>query len=192
LARAYVGLGANLGDREATIRRALDLLAADPGSSSRRSRRFARPTPSATFDQPRFLNGVAALDTELRPRALLERLLATERSLGRMRGRRYGPRTIDLDLLLYGGETVEEPGLVVPHPRLHERAFVLEPLAELDPGLVVPGRGPLAALLAGYNATMSHLDELDEFEAELELALKREYTAVFSLFRYCVLTQDAT
>ena len=88
--------------------------------------------------------------------------------------------------------TIVEPGLDVPHPRLHERVFALEPLAELDPALVVPGRGPVQQLLLTTILSMSHLDELDEFEAKLELELKREYTAVFGLFRYCILTQDAT
>lgn len=102
-------------------------------------------------DQPRFLNGAAMLATTASPRKLLDDLLALEQGLGRDRnaGPRFGPRTIDLDLLLYGDETVDEPGLQVPHPRLHERRFVLEPLAELDEGLVVPGRGPVSALLAG-------------------------------------------
>ena len=113
---------------------------------------------------------------------------------------------IDLDLLLYGDLVVDEPGLDVPHPRLHERRFALEPLAELEPDALVPGRGTASGLLRAldtppqetgprrtpYTDGMSHLDELDEFEAELELQLKREYTAVFPLFRYCVLTQDAT
>jgi 2-amino-4-hydroxy-6-hydroxymethyldihydropteridine diphosphokinase len=102
-------------------------------------------------DQPRFLNGAAELATELPPQELLERLLAIERRLGRVRGEgpRFGPRTIDLDLLLFGQETVQEPGLTLPHPRLHERRFALEPLAELDPALEVPGRGPVQALLTG-------------------------------------------
>jgi 2-amino-4-hydroxy-6-hydroxymethyldihydropteridine diphosphokinase len=149
LTRAYVGLGANLGDREATIRRALDLLAADPGIEVVAVSTLRDTEPVGYLDQPRFLNGAAALETTLPPEELLDRLLATERSLGRVRVRRHGPRTIDLDLLLYGGQTLDEPGLVVPHPQLHERAFVLEPLAELDPALVVPGRGAVAALLAG-------------------------------------------
>jgi 2-amino-4-hydroxy-6-hydroxymethyldihydropteridine diphosphokinase len=102
-------------------------------------------------DQRRFLNGATELSTELPPQELLERLLAIERRLGRVRreGTRFGPRTIDLDLLLYGQESVEEPGLTLPHPRLHERRFALEPLAELDSALEVPGRGPVQALLAG-------------------------------------------
>ncbi len=99
-------------------------------------------------DQPRFLNGVAALETDLSARALLDVLLSVERELGRERRERWGPRTIDLDLLLYGDETVDEPGLTVPHARLHERRFALEPLAELDPELVVPGRGRVKDLLS--------------------------------------------
>ena len=140
---AYVGLGANLGDREATIRRALELLGAARVSA------LIETEPWGYAEQPRFVNAVAELETDEQPRALLERLLAIERELGRTReGPRYGPRTIDLDLLLYGDEQLDEPGLVVPHPRLHERAFVLEPLAELAPDLVVPGRGSLKALLS--------------------------------------------
>ena len=149
MTRAYVGLGANLGDREATIRQALDLLAADPQVDVVAVSSLRETDPVGLLDQPRFLNGAAAIETDLPPRELLARLLATERSLGRTRDVRNGPRTIDLDLLLAGGVTLDEPGLTLPHPRLHERAFVLEPLAELDPQLVVPGRGPVAALLAG-------------------------------------------
>ena len=95
---------------------------------------------------------MAEVETDLPPRRLLDHLLEVERTLGRTRdGARFGPRTIDLDLLLYGSETVAEPGLTVPHPRLHERRFVLEPLAELEPGLVVPGLGPVPALLAALD-----------------------------------------
>ena len=140
---AYVGLGANLGDREATIRRAVELLGATRVSTLRET------DPWGYSDQPRFLNGAAEVETTEEPQALLERLLRIERELGRVRdGPRYGPRTIDLDLLLYGDLELDEPGLTVPHPRLHERAFVLEPLRELAPALVVPGRGPVEALLA--------------------------------------------
>jgi 2-amino-4-hydroxy-6-hydroxymethyldihydropteridine diphosphokinase len=103
-------------------------------------------------DQPRFLNAAAALDTELTARELLAVLLAIERQLGRVRdGTRWGPRTIDLDLLLYGDEIVDEPGLRVPHPRLHERRFVLEPLVELDPELVVPGAGRVSDALTALD-----------------------------------------
>jgi 2-amino-4-hydroxy-6-hydroxymethyldihydropteridine diphosphokinase len=141
--RAYVGLGANLGDREAAIRRAAELIGA------RRLSAIRETEPWGVEDQPLFLNAVAELDTALAPNALLDRLLEVERELGRTRdGARYGPRTIDLDLLLYGAERLDEPGLTVPHPHLHERLFVLEPLAELEPGIDVPGKGLVSDLLA--------------------------------------------
>jgi len=147
--RAYIGLGANLGDREAMLRAALEQLAAEPGVEVVAVSAFRDTAPVGIVDQPRFLNAVAAVETELAARELLDRLLGVERRLGRTReGPRFGPRTIDLDLLLYGDAELAEPGLDVPHPRMHERLFVLEPLAELDPGLVVPGRGPLAELVA--------------------------------------------
>ena len=144
MTRAYVGLGANLGDREASIRRALELLAAEPGVDVVAVSSLRETDPVGYVDQPAFLNGAAAVDTDLPPRALLDRLLTVEQELGRVRGGgpRFGPRTIDLDLLLYGSEVVDEPGLTVPHPRLAARRFALEPLYELDPGLALPdGRG---------------------------------------------------
>ena len=149
--KVYVGLGANLGDREATIRRAVELLAATPGIELVAVSTLRETDPVGYADQPRFLNGVAALETELAPRGLLDRLLAVERELGRVRGEgpRFGPRTIDLDLLLYGDEVVEKPGLVVPHPRLTDRQFVLEPLHELDPELTLPDGQRVADLLPG-------------------------------------------
>ncbi len=143
MATAYISLGSNLGDREATIRAAV---AALPGVVAVSELRETEPV--GVVVQPPFLNGVARLETELSARELLAALLAVERQLGRERRERWGPRTIDLDLLLYGSETLEEPGLTVPHPRLHERRFALEPLAELDPSLVVPGRGRVDDLLA--------------------------------------------
>jgi len=143
-------VGANLGDREETLRRALELLAAEPGVELRAVSTFRETDPVGYLDQPRFLNGAAELETTLSPRELLDRLLAVERALGRERtGTRFGPRTIDLDLLLYGDESIDAPGLHVPHPRLHERRFALEPLAELDPGLELHGRGPIEAVLTG-------------------------------------------
>jgi 2-amino-4-hydroxy-6-hydroxymethyldihydropteridine diphosphokinase len=149
--RVYIGLGSNLGDREATIRAALARLGGEDDIRVVRVSSLRETDPVGYADQPRFLNGAAELDTDLAPRELLDRMLAVERQLGRVRGRRYGPRTVDLDVLLYGDEMIDEPGLVVPHPRLVERRFVLEPLAELDPELVVPGRGPLRALMAGLH-----------------------------------------
>ena len=149
MTRAYVGLGANLGDRLATLRRAVELLRATPDIDVAGVSAFRETAPVGFTDQPDFLNGAVALDTELAPRALLQRLLEVERGLGRTRtAPRFGPRTIDLDLLLYGDVELDEPGLTVPHPRLQERRFALEPLVELEPALVVPGRGSVADLLA--------------------------------------------
>jgi 2-amino-4-hydroxy-6-hydroxymethyldihydropteridine diphosphokinase len=145
---AYVGLGSNLGDREALIRQAASLLGA------RRLSTIIETEPWGYEDQPRFLNAVAELQTRLAASELLEELLEVERTLGRERtGPRYGPRTVDLDLLLYGDETIEEPGLVVPHPRLAERRFVLEPLAELVPTRRIPGNGTVQQALAGLQST---------------------------------------
>jgi 2-amino-4-hydroxy-6-hydroxymethyldihydropteridine diphosphokinase len=150
--RAYVGLGSNLGDREATLRQALAALGEVPGIRIVAVSRLRETDPVGFLDQPRFLNGAAALETELSPRELLAALLEVERGLGRIRGdERYGPRTIDLDLLVYGDLALAEDGLEVPHPRLHERRFALEPLAELAPGLEIPGKGPVEALLAELN-----------------------------------------
>jgi 2-amino-4-hydroxy-6-hydroxymethyldihydropteridine diphosphokinase len=153
VARAYVGLGANLGPREATVLRAVDLLAAEPGIEMLELSSLSETEPVGVTDQPAFVNGALALETELPPRELLDALLRVERELGRVRsGERWGPRTIDLDLLLYADEVVDEPGLTVPHPRLHERRFALEPLAELEPELEIPGRGKVSDLLAEVDA----------------------------------------
>jgi 2-amino-4-hydroxy-6-hydroxymethyldihydropteridine diphosphokinase len=148
--RAYVAVGANLGDREGTIRAALAELDATPGVEVVAVSTLIETDPVGYVDQPRFLNGAAALETSLAPRELLELVLAVERRFGRDREGvpAQGPRTLDLDLLTYGTDRIEEPGLRLPHPRLHERRFVLEPLAELDPSLEVPGKGDVQALLA--------------------------------------------
>jgi 2-amino-4-hydroxy-6-hydroxymethyldihydropteridine diphosphokinase len=148
MATAFVGIGSNLGDREAHLRTAIDLLTAEEGIEVVAVSRLRETEPVGPVEQGPFLNGAVQVTTDLPPRQLLERLLAVEQRLGRVRAERFGPRTIDLDLLVYGDEVVEEPGLTLPHPRLHERRFALEPLAELAPGLVVPGRGPLSALLS--------------------------------------------
>ena len=138
MTRAFVGLGANLGDREATIRAALAALAKEDGIEVVAISTLRETEPVGVGPQPLFLNGAAELETTLTACELLDRLLATEQRFGRVRVHgEHGPRTLDLDLLLYGGEEIDEPGLTVPHPRLHERAFVLEPLAEL--GAKVPG-----------------------------------------------------
>src|SRR3954470_23522566 len=147
---AYIGLGANLGEREATIRAAVDELALRPDIELIRVSSLRETHPVGIEDQPRFLNGVAMVETTLGAVELLAALLTIERKLGRDRTASTpgGPRPIDLDLLLYGNATIDEAGLQVPHPRLHERRFALEPLAEIAPGLVIPGRGQVSALLA--------------------------------------------
>jgi 2-amino-4-hydroxy-6-hydroxymethyldihydropteridine diphosphokinase len=151
--RAYVGVGANLGDREGAIRRAVELLAAEPGVEVAGVSTLRETEPWGPVEQPRYLNGAVALDTELDPRDLVVVLLDVERRLGRDRAAevRFGPRTLDLDLLVQDDLVRDEPGLTLPHPRLHERRFALEPLAELDPELVVPGRGTVAELLAALD-----------------------------------------
>jgi 2-amino-4-hydroxy-6-hydroxymethyldihydropteridine diphosphokinase len=150
--RAYVGLGANLGDRERTLRAAVEALAAEAGIEVVAVSTLRETEPVGVGEQPPFLNGAVALETTLTARELLDRLLAAEQRFGRIRiPGEHGPRTLDLDLLLYGDEVIDEPGLTVPHPRLHERRFVLEPLAELVPGLVVPGRGDMESLLRGVH-----------------------------------------
>jgi 2-amino-4-hydroxy-6-hydroxymethyldihydropteridine diphosphokinase len=148
--RAYIALGSNLGDREETIRAAVAALAAEPGVEVVAVSTLIETEPVGVVDQPRFLNGVAALDTDLSARELLDLLLDVERRFGRRREGAVpqGPRTLDLDLLLYGDEEIDEPGLRVPHPRLHEREFVLAPLEELAPTLEVPGKGPVQTLRA--------------------------------------------
>jgi 2-amino-4-hydroxy-6-hydroxymethyldihydropteridine diphosphokinase len=149
VARAYVGLGANLGERELTLRRAVELLVEEDGVDVVAVSELRETEPVGVVDQPRFLNGVAAVETSLAPRKLLVALLRIERVLGRVRnGTRWGPRIVDLDLLVYGDEQIDEPGLRLPHPRVHERRFALEPLAELDPELDIAGRGPVLELLA--------------------------------------------
>jgi 2-amino-4-hydroxy-6-hydroxymethyldihydropteridine diphosphokinase len=151
---AAVGLGANLGDATATLHDALAVLARLPGSTLLRASRLYRTPAWGRTDQPDFINAVALVETGLAARDLLDALLAIERGFGRVRldGERWGPRTLDLDLLLFGDALVDEPGLRVPHPHLHERAFVLLPLAEIAPELRIPGLGSVAALASGMAA----------------------------------------
>jgi 2-amino-4-hydroxy-6-hydroxymethyldihydropteridine diphosphokinase len=148
--RAFVGLGSNLGERETTLRAAVGRLRTIPNVEVRAVSSLRDTEPVGYVDQPRFLNGVVEVETTLSARALLGVLLELECAFGRDRssGPPMGPRTLDLDLLLYGDATIDEPLLEVPHPRLHERRFVLEPLAELDPDLEVPGQGSVQALLS--------------------------------------------
>ena len=152
MTRAYVGLGANLGDRERTLHGAVDALAAEDGVEVVAVSTLRETEPVGVGAQPLYLNGAAELETTLTAHELLDRLLAVEQRFGRVRvPGEHAPRTLDLDLLLYGDDVIDEPGLTVPHPRLHERRFVLEPLAELAPGLVVPGRGDVESLLSGLH-----------------------------------------
>jgi 2-amino-4-hydroxy-6-hydroxymethyldihydropteridine diphosphokinase len=145
---AFVGIGSNLGDREENLRRAVELLSAEEGIELIAVSEVRETEPVGPVEQDPFLNGAVRIETDLAPRELLERLLAVEQRLGRVREQRWGPRLIDLDLLLYDDLYVDEPGLTVPHPRLHERHFALEPLADLAPSLEIPGKGPISALLA--------------------------------------------
>ena len=145
---AFVGIGSNLGDREALLSRAIELLSAEGAIEVSGVSQIRETEPVGPVEQGSFLNAAVRVETELAPRELLDRLLAIEQRMGRVRRERYGPRTIDLDLLLYGNEVVDEPGLTVPHPRLRERRFALEPLSDLDPSLTIPGAGPISALLA--------------------------------------------
>jgi 2-amino-4-hydroxy-6-hydroxymethyldihydropteridine diphosphokinase len=147
---AYVGLGSNLGDREELLAFAVGLLRASAGIGSLALSPIYETEPVGGPAQGPYLNAVAALRTELPPRALLERLLAIEELAGRERGAvRNEPRRLDLDLLLYAEQVIDEPGLVVPHPRLHERAFALVPLRDLAPELVHPVLGETIVRLAG-------------------------------------------
>ena len=151
MTRAYVGLGANIGPRETTLVRAVDRLRATDGIEVLAVSQLRETEPVGVVDQPPFLNGAVELETALAPRELLDVLLEIERALGRERHERWGPRTVDLDLLVYGDEIVDEPGLSVPHPRLHERRFALEPLSELAPELDVPGLGRVSDALSALD-----------------------------------------
>ncbi len=145
--RAYIGLGSNLEDPKGQILRALEALKGLPATRLAGCSRLYRNPPLGP-PQPDYVNAVAALETGLSPWALLQRLQAIERAQGRRRGARFGPRTLDLDILVYGDLVMDHPHLTLPHPRLKERDFVLYPLAELAPGLEVPGQGRVATLKA--------------------------------------------
>ncbi len=149
--RAYVALGSNLGDPVRTIEDAIDAMAALRGSLLTAISSLYRTAPVGLRNQPDFINAVVALDTRLPPRELLDELSTLEARFGRIRepgSVKNAPRTLDLDLLLHGDTVQDDPALTLPHPRMHERAFVLAPLAEIAPELVVPGYGRVADLLA--------------------------------------------
>jgi 2-amino-4-hydroxy-6-hydroxymethyldihydropteridine diphosphokinase len=151
---AFVALGGNLGEVDTTFAEALWAIDGLPMTSIRRQSAFYRTPPWGREDQPDFLNATVELQTRLAPEILLQRLLQIEMNFGRDRAReeRWGPRALDLDLLLYGDLAIDQQGLQLPHPRLHERAFVLVPLAEIAPELEIPGRGKVAELLAAVDA----------------------------------------
>lgn len=144
---AVIALGSNLDDPEAHVRRAFAQLAALPDTRVTGRSSLYRTAPVGYADQPSFVNACAKVETRLAARALLDALLAIERQHGRVREIPNGPRTLDLDVILYGGAMIDVPGLQVPHPRAHERAFVLAPLVEVWPEAEIPGRGKAAALL---------------------------------------------
>jgi len=138
MARVFLGLGSNIGEREANLRRAIELLDGHPQIEVRRVSSFYETAPVGYTDQPSFLNAVAEVETSLRPRELLDAALEMEGRMGRVRTIRWGPRVIDIDILLYDNERVDEEALQIPHPRMMEREFVLRPLAEIAPNLVLP------------------------------------------------------
>ncbi len=145
---AFIGLGSNLGRPEAQLRRAIAALAELPETRLAAASSLYRSAPVGHADQPDFVNAVAQLSTALTPPVLLAALLGIEKHFGRERSFRNAPRTLDLDLLLYDAHILAEPGLELPHPRMHQRAFVLAPLVEIAPDCEIPGKGQAAVLLA--------------------------------------------
>jgi 2-amino-4-hydroxy-6-hydroxymethyldihydropteridine diphosphokinase len=151
---AYLALGANLGDRLGNLQRAVDLLEVTPGIAVVRSSRVYETEPVGGPDQPEYLNAVLKIRTDLEPADLLRACLAVEAEMGRVRAERWGPRPIDVDVLTYGDRTIDEPDLEIPHPRMHERGFVLVPLAELDADPMLPGGRRLASLRLAPGAVL--------------------------------------
>jgi 2-amino-4-hydroxy-6-hydroxymethyldihydropteridine diphosphokinase len=145
---AYIAIGANLGDPQAQVRDAIEALALLPGTRLITASSVYRTAPVGADGQPDYFNAVACIDTQLAPRVLLEALLDLESRKGRFRSFQNAPRTLDLDLLIYGNQIIDEPGLIVPHPRMHLRRFVLDPLLEIAPDAVIPGRGAARGFLA--------------------------------------------
>ena len=153
--RAFVGLGGNTGEVETTLTEAAWAIDSLPQTSVRAQSRFYRSPPWGNTEQPEFINAVVEVQTRLAPRVLLNYLLDIEIRFGRDRseGEKWGPRAIDLDLLCYGDETLDEPGMHLPHPHIGERAFVLVPLAEIAPSLEIPGMGLVSEMRARVDAT---------------------------------------
>jgi 2-amino-4-hydroxy-6-hydroxymethyldihydropteridine diphosphokinase len=145
--RAAIALGSNLGDPEDQVRRAIFEIGSLPETKLMAGSPLYRTAPVGYQDQPDFVNACALVETGLAPRALLDHLLALEERHGRVRAFANGPRTLDLDIILYGDQVIDEPGLTVPHPRAHEREFVLKPLLDVWPDAVIPGKGRAAQLV---------------------------------------------
>jgi 2-amino-4-hydroxy-6-hydroxymethyldihydropteridine diphosphokinase len=166
---AFVALGANLADPAAQLRAGIKALPGLPGSRLARASSLYRSAPVGIRGQPDFVNAVAAVETELTPHALLSALFGIEARFGRRRDFPRAPRTLDLDLLLYGAETIDTPELIVPHPRMHLRAFVLVPLLEIAPGCQIPGRGSASAWLPAVRA--QRIEKLAAAADQLEVPL---------------------
>jgi 2-amino-4-hydroxy-6-hydroxymethyldihydropteridine diphosphokinase len=150
---AYIALGANLEHPEEQVRAGFEALAMLPNTLLAAMSSLYRSAPVGYLDQPDFVNAVARVDTALEPRALLDELLEIEKRFGRVRDFPNAPRTLDLDIVLYADAEVREPGLTIPHPRMHERAFVVLPLAEIAPDAIVPGLGRVRDLVPGVKAS---------------------------------------
>lgn len=160
---AYIGMGSNLGERRQNLKEAREKIAALPGVRAGRSSSFYETEPVGYAEQGKFINSVLEIHTRLEAPVLLEKLLEIEASLKRERLVRFGPRTLDLDLLFYGEEVIRREELTVPHPRLHQRAFVLVPLAELAPGLVHPETGKT---VAEHLAGLGEVQGIEKLDAE--------------------------
>ncbi|MCL6520183.1 MAG: 2-amino-4-hydroxy-6-hydroxymethyldihydropteridine diphosphokinase [Armatimonadetes bacterium] len=161
MATVFLGLGSNLGDREANIRMALNKLESQPEVKVRAVSSFYLTAPVGFRDQPDFVNAVAAIETDLSPKELLDVVLKIEREMGRVRNFKWGPRIIDIDILLYNNVRVNTDELVIPHPRMTERAFVMAPLAEIAPDLALPdGRTPNDVLKELKNQSVRKLSEV--------------------------------
>jgi 2-amino-4-hydroxy-6-hydroxymethyldihydropteridine diphosphokinase len=148
-----LALGSNLGDRLASLQGGVDVLCAGPGLFDVRVSPVYETAPVGGPAQPDYLNAVLVATTTLSARAVLDRSREAESALGRVRGQRWGPRTLDVDVIVYGAEVSDDPELTLPHPRAHERAFVLAPWHDVDPGAVIPGHGRVADLLAAAGST---------------------------------------
>ncbi len=146
-ARAFIGLGGNLDSPRPRLLAAFDAIAALPGVLLIARSSLYASSPVGLIDQPDFINAVALVETTLPPQTLLDALLSIERDAGRVRLTRFGPRTLDIDILLYDDRVLDEPSLTLPHPRMHERAFVLKPLVEIAPEVIIPGVGAARDLL---------------------------------------------